>query len=233
VNPLPIEQYPHTVQFAGWAVPGNGRIPRYAATAAAVILLSIALSGCLAAVPLEIGANLLAAGAIGSAADDYKAAGAPHVVFRNKAGEEIPVEPLPLAKRVAVWPGDGSEVAFAQKISARFQVTTPGVVASLLAQGRIDPKLTSATSAAQLASGFQFVCTRTRVELVFASWDTGRLKSDIIAYDCRQRAIVWNEQIELVAPHGVTSDMQAGAQELADSAWANRILDAESLAQMR
>lgn len=212
---------------------GIGRIRQYGAAAAAIILLSMGLSGCLAAVPLEMALNLAAAGAAGAAADDYKAGSAMSVVFRDKSGKESPVEPLPVAKKVAVWPGDESEVDFARKISTRFDVTTPGVVASLLAEGKINQKLTAATTAPQLSSGFQFVCDRTRTDLVFASWETGKLKADIVTYGCKQRAIVWTEQIELIAPHGITSDTSAQAQDLADGAWANRILDAESLAQTR
>ena len=186
------------------------------------------LTGCLAAVPLEMAGNLLAAGAISSAADDYKTAGAPSVVFRDKTGNVVPVEPLPPAKKVAVWPGDESEVHFADKIAARFDVTTPGVVASMLAASKINPNLASALPA-QRASVFQVVCTKTHADLVFASWETGRLKADIVAYGCTQHSIVWDEQIELLAPHGVTSDMVAQVQDMADTAWARRVLDAESL----
>lgn len=191
---------------------------------------ALALPGCasLVAIPL----NMAAAGVIGSAADDFKAAQAPRATFGDG-----PVDPLPYVRqgaRVAVWPGypEGDEVenAFADKIGSRFTAMNPGAVTAIIGEAHLNADLTNATDAA-LIPRFSAVCKRTRSELLFAGRAAAHLAFDALAFDCKARRVVWDERLSVTGT--VTRANQDQVTQLAGEVWAKRVLDAEELAAAR
>lgn len=183
----------------------------------------LTLPGCANAVMMA--ANIAAPALLASAADSVKP-GPVRVVFQDKNGAEIALAPLPPAKRVAVWPGNQDEESFADKISSRFTVTTPGVVKALFASAHLANTDLATVTNAELAEGFAVVCRKSNNDLVFADRSLGANDTALLAYSCRSGSIVWNQELRF---QGITSENIAQAPELGVSEWARRVLDAESL----
>jgi hypothetical protein len=209
-----------------------------------VLILSLGLSACaVAAIPLtaaEIGVGSFEAYKLVKTSEG----GSVGVSFPQKDGKEIPPQPLPLAKRVAVWPESESEAHLAERLIAsnRFQVTTPGKVRVILANANITYNSKDLTDEEQLAA-FTIVCRKARVDLVLAARDQGSVthsnglsfsnperigKSDLLVFSCAQRTVVWRDEMTLVVEVGDKTPSNAAIAKVGGEAWAERIIQAEA-----
>lgn len=193
--------------------------------AAGLIVLAGAapvLSGCIAAaIPVALAAEGAFVGLSGF--EVYKtvqtASGSSvKIAFPGKDGKETPAPPLPIMRRVAVWPGDEGDVRFAEHLakSGRFEVTPPSTVSVMLTNDKLPSSLKLLTEQEQ-ATAFTAVCRDANVEFIFASKPLGQTadanvfsfsrasvtaKADLLGYSCNQSAIVWRDQIALIIEVG-------------------------------
>jgi len=206
------------------------------------------LSGCIAAAVPLMGVVGVGMGAF-SGFEMYKSVqlasgGSVEIEFPGKDGKTSPPQPLAPVRRVAVWPGDEGDVAFAQRLqgSGRFAtVVAPASVFQILTdvKGSADLKLMTEEEEGKV---FDTLCQRSKVELVLASKSLGAstndnafsfsratvtAKADLLAYSCSQRAIVWRDQIILVMKLGGGSTSSSSELNKAGAdAWADRIFSA-------
>jgi len=224
------------------------RSARFAAPALTV-LLAFPLTGCIAAaIPLALATEAAVVGATGFGI--YKtvqtASGSSfQVAFPGKDGKPSMPPPLPVARRVAVWPGDEGDVRFADHLarSGRFDVTPPSTVSMMLTNAKIGPSLKLLTEQEQ-TQAFQTLCKESNADLIFASRDLGQsgdanafsfsrakitAKADLFGFSCPKGAIVWRDQIALIMEVGGSLPSSAEMNEAAAQAWADRVLQAPTI----
>jgi len=217
--------------------------------AAMAVLLAFSLSGCIAAaIPLAIAAEAAVVGVTGFGI--YKtvqtASGSSfQVAFPGKDGKATMPPPLPVVRRVAVWPGDEGDVRFAEHLakSGRFDVTPPSTVSVMLTNAKIASSLKLLTEQEQ-TKAFQSVCKETNAELIFASRDLGQTadanvfslsrsnvtaRADLLGFSCAKNAVVWRDQIALIMEVGGSQPSSAEMNEAAAEAWADRVLQAPTI----
>jgi hypothetical protein len=209
-----------------------------------LMLSAWVLSGCAAAV-VALPAMELGVGGY----EVYKVVqtsegGSVGVSFPQRDGKEIAPAPLPLARRVAVWPNEENEKYLAEKLMAshRFDVTTPGRVRVILANASVSPNIRDLTDQEQV-SAFAVVCRKARTDMVLVARDAGSVsrsnalsfsnaakltKSDLLVYSCGQRTVVWRDEMTLKIELGDKTPSTAEIAKVGGDAWAGRILQAEA-----
>ncbi len=209
-----------------------------------LVLTTLGLSACAAAaIPLtaaEIGVGGYEAYKLVQTSEG----GSVGVSFAPKDGAEVPPQPLPPAHRVAIWPGDEHERYLAEKLAAarRFDVATPGKVRMVLANANISTNIKDLTNDEQIAA-FSIVCRKTRADLVLAARDAGSVShtnslsfspanrvttSDLMAFSCAQRAVVWRDEMNLKVEIGDKTPSTAEIAKVGGDVWADRIIQAEN-----
>lgn len=208
---------------------------------------ALSLGGCLAAaVPIMLATT--AAGTAFSGFAIYKAVqtstgGRVRVAFGTGVeGEVPPADPLPMARRVAVWPGDEMQVKFAERMEAsgRYEVVTPGAVARTLAARQI-PVILAQLTTEEKRQSMLTVCREHRADLIFAaqgegvstnanmfSFGRGTMTDNygLTAFDCRSEQFAWREKMAIVQEVGSTTTPAGEVATIAGEAWAERILEA-------
>lgn len=172
--------------------------------------------------------------------------GSAEVQFPSKDGKTLPPEPLPHVGKVAVWPGDEVEVAFAQRLqtSGKFAaVASPAVVSSALSETRTPADLKQLTDQEQ-AGAFNVVCHRTGAGLVLGARRAGAsvnnnvfslsrsnvtYTAELFGYACDKRQMVWHDTISLVVEQGSSTANNAELNRISADAWAERIEQATGL----
>lgn len=208
------------------------------------VLLGFGLAGCAAAaIPLTV-AQVGIGGFEAYKIVGTSTGGSVGISFPKKDDKEIPPKPLPLVRRVAVWPDDQDEVHFAEKLMAskRFDVVTPGHVRVILNEAKISSNLNELTPREQ-GTALATVCRRAKADLVLASLDAGSVnksnglsfinsqkisKSDLLAYSCAQKTIVWQDRMTLIVEVGDKTPSTVEIAKVAGDAWADRIIKAET-----
>lgn len=209
---------------------------------------AFALSGCVAAaIPIMLAATVGATALEGFAL--YKtvqtsSGGSIKVAFPGKDGKETLPQPLPIIRKVAVWPGDEGDVHFADRLakSGRFDVIPPSTVSVALANENVTSNLRLLTEDEEIKA-FAVACRDTKVEFIFASRSLGAssdtsvfsfsranvtYKAELLGFSCDQNAIVWRDQIALIVEIGAKIPSDAEINAAASDAWADRILEAPS-----
>jgi hypothetical protein len=206
--------------------------------------LGFALAGCAAAAIPLTAAQVGIGGFEAYKLVGTSTGGSVGVAFPKKADKEIPPQPLPSIRRVAVWPDNEDEVHFAEKLMAskRFDVVTPGHVRVILNDAKISANLNELTATEQ-ATAMNTVCRRSKADMVLASRDAGSVskanglsftnaqkitKNDLLAFSCAQKTIVWRDQMTLIVEIGDKTPSTVEIAKVAGEAWANRIIAAET-----
>ena len=218
------------------------------AASAGVVVLAVGLSGCVAAaIPLYYAASAGIAAYSGFTV--YKSVqltsgGSVSVAFEGKDGKAAPAQPLPLVRRVAVWPENEGEVIFAERLtkSERYDVTPPGRVSSILMDAKITRNLNELTQAEQ-TNAFNTVCKVSGVEMVFADRTLGTSSDqnnfslsranitstvELLAFSCAEQKMVWREQMALIVELGGKVPSTGEMMRVAADAWADRVMQAPS-----
>ena len=154
--------------------------------------------------------------------------------------------PLPAAKKISIWPADEGAVLFAQKLSqsGRFEVNSPASISGILANQKISADLKTLTAQEQ-ASAFATVCRETQSDMIFDWHNLGSrgnenflslsranvtYDSELVAFACKQRSIVWTEQIIIVVELGGNSPPSSREiNQAAAEATADRVIQAVDL----
>jgi len=209
-----------------------------------LMILGVALSGCAAAAVALPVVELGVGGYEVYKVVQTSEGGSVGVSFPHKDGKELAPAPLPLARRVAVWPNEDNEKYLAEKLMAsnRFEVTTPSKVRVILAAAKMSPNIRDLTDREQLEA-FSTVCRRAKVDLVLAARDAGSVnksnalsfsnparltKSDLLAYSCGQRMVVWRDEMTLKVELGDKTPSTAAIAKVGGDAWGERIIQAEN-----
>jgi hypothetical protein len=236
---------------AGRRIRGEGSVPRDYHAARRFIprflvpaALAVGLAGCAAiTVPLtaaEVGVGGFEAFKLVETSTGGSAA----VAFAEKDGKVIAPQPLPLVRRVAVWPDNENGVFFTEKLAAtkRLEVVTPNRVRAILADAQITTDLNGLTDHERLAA-FRLICRHSRAQLVLAARDAGSVtrtnglsfsrpekisKSDLLGYSCAQRRLVWRDEMTVIVRIGDKTPSTAVIMRMAGDAWAKRVLEAEA-----
>jgi hypothetical protein len=209
-----------------------------------LLVLGLGLSACAAAAIPLTAAEIGVGGFEAFKLVQTSTGGSVGVSFPQKDGQEIPPQPLPLVKRVAVWPNDENEMYLAENLMAskRFAVTTPGKVRVILANAKISPNIKDLTAQEQLAA-FSVVCRNARTDLILAARDAGSVnhsnglsfsnadkitKSDLMVFSCANHAVVWRDEMTLKVELGDKMPTTAEISKIGGDAWAARIIAAET-----
>jgi hypothetical protein len=166
------------------------------------------------------------------------------VAFPQKNGRTSAPEPLPLVRRIAVWPHGEDEVFLTERLVAtrRFRVVTPNRVHAILDHANITSNFDGLTGREQSAA-LRVVCRDTGAELVLAAHDAGTVNRsnvlsfkrpkritqwELVGFSCARRAVVWRDRMALVVTLGDHTPSTGKIMKVAGDAWADRVIAAES-----
>ena len=221
----------------------------YRAPSLAVLVLAVGLSGCVAAaIPLYYAASAGIAAYSGFTV--YKSVqltsgGSVSVASQGKDGKAAPAQPLPVVRRVAVWPENEGEVLFSEHLtkSGRYDVTPPARVSVILADAKIPRNLNELTQAEQ-TTAFNTVCKVSGAEMIFADRTLGTSADqknfslsranitstvELLAFSCAQQTMVWRDQMALIVELGGKVPSTGEMMQVAADAWADRVMQAPSI----
>lgn len=212
---------------------------------AAVFLVATGLSGCVAAALPLLVAGGGSIGFTGYKLVQTESGGSVGIQLPSKDGKELPPDPLPPAKRIAIWPGGGN-VRFAESLtkSGHFTVTSPSKVSATLTKAHISPDPKTLTDEEQDAS-LARLCKSLRTDLVFVSvarppkTDTNTFSlsratitypKELAAYSRKEKRAIWHDAVSLVLEVGGKSPPSDDElNRIVTDAWVDRVLQAMSL----
>lgn len=220
---------------------------RRTAPVVAILVLSLGLSGCIAAAGALMPLVGVGMGAL-TIFQTYKTVqlaggGSVEIAFPGKDGKTAPVQPLAPVHRVAVWPGDEGDVHFAERLqgSGKFaSVVAPASSARILTEAREPVDLKQMTQQEQ-GVALDALCRRAHVDLVFGSIALGASEndnsfsfssanvtytSDLIGYSCAEHTIVWRDHIALIIHVGGSVSSTSEMNRAGADAWAERVFAA-------
>ncbi|MGH6988940.1 MAG: hypothetical protein ACREE3_03510 [Stellaceae bacterium] len=202
------------------------------------------LSGCAAAaIPLTV-AQVGIGGFEAFKLMEIGTGGSVGVAFPRQNGKTVPPPPLPLVRRVAVWPGNEDEVFLTERLAAtkRFSVETPNRVRAILADAKITTNFNGLTAGEQY-NALRLVCRRTRAGLVLAAQNAGTLTRsnalsfqrpekvtnwELLGFSCARRRVVWRDAMRLIVKLGDHTPSTTAIMKVAGDAWADRVIAAEA-----
>lgn len=214
-------------------------------TSAFVLSSALLLSGCMAAIPLMIAAQAASLGMgafavtktvqLSTGGSVEMAIGENQVPGQNK-------RVLAEVSKLAIWPGDESEVFAAdklQKSNAFGLVVTPSKVSRAIHQANLDREIGNLTQTEMLQT-FQTVCQKTGAEAVVAfknlgmeshtnSWSFDRpsmdFKGRIFIYALQPNQIVFSSTAALKMNLGGSTPNQREVQEKAGEMLADKLIE--------
>lgn len=208
---------------------------------AAVVGCALLLNGCVAvAVATVVAMPVLTTFSLYKTVQ-MSTGGRVKIAFGSTDGKKVAqAQPLPIGRTAAVWPGTEREARLAErlKVSGRYEVTTPSVVARDLAAAGTPVNMLQLTSEEQ-TTAFQAVCSRHSADLVFAAWDYGvstnakvfSLKrggatqtSDLVVFSCAEAKVVWKDRMAVTTETGSKTFAAGEVAAIAGEAWAERVL---------
>jgi len=219
------------------------RYRRRVAAPAAIALLSLPLSGCIAAIPLIAYGGMAVSGFMAYKTVQLAGGGSVAIEFPGKDGKTAPPQPLPAFRRVAIWPGDEGEVKFAERLqsSARFAaVVAPAAMSAVLAEDKTPIDLRQLTEQ-EKGQAFDRICAREKVEFIFAATTEGASSnsnmfsfsaanvtytSDLFGYSCSQHQIVWRDKMALVVKAAGSVSNSSEMNQAGADAWSERVFQA-------
>lgn len=219
-------------------------VKRHCITLVLVLGVGPALSGCVAAALVPVVVGVAGGGLSAYKLVQTESGGSVGINFPVGADKKtLPPEPLSVVHGIAVWPGDQSEVRFAQKLeqAGRFKVVAPASIRAAFTDVNMPTDLNEVTDE-ERDNTFAVVCRRMRVDLVFAKRSLGTTqnenmfsfsranvtsKIDLMGYSCAKKQIVWKDQMTLVIDVGASHmPTQNELAEVAGDAWADRVTQA-------
>ena len=205
-------------------------------------ILSCSLSGCgaVASQALVSGLSIASGVAIAGAVDSHGASQAAKASAPMSVNFDQPLPPpLPVARRVAIFPEDKSEELLESYLAGKSPYVVIGPAATLPFVKQAGISNPARATHEQRLAAFAVICDRTKSDLVFGSEVVGapvrlgdtKAVGDLLAYSCdpNVRRVVSTDRMTISVPGGISDDNADAAMQLSSQYWANRILMAGAL----